>query len=225
MKRRSQKDRGYTAIEVLMAMSVFAIGAAGIIGMQRASIQGNFDARRLDLANSLAREWVERLRRDAMLWTTAAPAISGPATDITATKYINLYRDTGGWALPVGPAPPDGCPSTTSGANADGFCPAFDPFGRDLAADHFADAAFCVNVRIDTAATDPAGNRTAVRAMVRVYWPRGLVAAPFSSGTDRFCSAAALGAATVGGPDSATALQIYHFVQTVTLITYNPIPQ
>src|SRR5262249_8959991 len=97
MKRRT-RTRAYTAIEVLMAMSVFAIGAAAIIGMMRAAIQGNYDARRLDQANSLAREWMERLRRDGMLWTTA--------TNLTATTFLNAYRDApAGWVLPVNACP------------------------------------------------------------------------------------------------------------------------
>src|SRR5271165_2005192 len=61
--------RGYTAVEVLMAMTVMTIGAAAVMSMQKASVQGNLDARETDVANSIARMWVERLQRDAMQWT------------------------------------------------------------------------------------------------------------------------------------------------------------
>jgi prepilin-type N-terminal cleavage/methylation domain-containing protein len=214
MKRRTTA-RGYTAIEVLMAMSVFAIGAAAIIGMMRASIQGNLDARRLDQANSLAREWMERLRRDAMKWTTA--------TNLNQTTFINLYKDTGKWEMPT-----TVCPASSTPPPPDGLCPAFDTFGRDLATDHYQDAAFCVHIRIDTAAMDFTNtNPTVLRTMVRVVWPRGLTVPPFVSGSNRFCSTAALTDSTAG-PDpavNANALQIYHYVQAVSLLSNTPIPQ
>jgi hypothetical protein len=63
--------------------------------------------------------------------------------------------------------------------------------------------------------------------MVRIHYPRGLGVAPFISGANRFCSVAALSDGT-SGPDQAlnpNALQIYHYVQAVTLISNNPIPQ
>ena len=36
--KRRARSRGFTAVEVLMAMTLFAIGAAGVIGMQRVTI-------------------------------------------------------------------------------------------------------------------------------------------------------------------------------------------
>lgn len=53
---RPRTGRGYTAIEVMLAITVLMIGSAGVMSMQKASIQGNFDARRLDLANSIAHD-------------------------------------------------------------------------------------------------------------------------------------------------------------------------
>jgi Tfp pilus assembly protein PilV len=202
-----------------MAMTVFAVGAAGIIGMQRASVQGNFDARQLDLANSIARAWVERLRRDAAKWTTP-----GPPTDYTATTFLTApYKDAANWVLPTAACPSSGS-VVTNVSNADGLCPAFDAFGRDLAMDAINQASFCVNIRIDTVAKDSNNNDAVLRAMVRVYWPRNLIAAPYVSGGARFCSTGALGDITTG-PDAPTSNQIYHFVQAVTLISSNPTPQ
>jgi hypothetical protein len=186
--------------------------------MERAAIQGDYDARRIDLANSISREWVERLRRDAMLWTTPQPP-----TDFSATKFLGPYRDSPNpWELPV-----TMCPAATSGPNADGLCPAFDIFGRDLAQDHFADAAFCVNIRVDTVATDtspaPGPYPSVLRAIVRVYYPRGLLVAPFVSGANRFCSVAAL--TGPNGPNAVNGSDIYYYVQAVTLLSANPIVQ
>jgi type II secretory pathway pseudopilin PulG len=61
---------GYTSVEVLIAMTLLAIGAAGVIGMQRVTIQGGEDARRFDMATNIANEWVSRLQKDASFWRT-----------------------------------------------------------------------------------------------------------------------------------------------------------
>jgi prepilin-type N-terminal cleavage/methylation domain-containing protein len=210
-RRQRLRARGYTAIEVLMAMTVFAVGAAGVIAMQRASIQGNADARKLDVANSIARDWLERLRRDATMWTQ--PGI------LTQTQYLSQTATYyGNWALPE-----VACPAATSGSNsnADGLCPAFDIFGRDLAQDHYVDAQFCANIRLDNAST---GNPDLIRAEVRVYWPRLLpqaLTAPYS-GAHGFCDAAGITASN--GPDGASGgPNVYHFVYASTMLRMSPL--
>lgn len=217
--RKRARARGYTAIEVLMGMTVFAIGAASVIAMQRASVQGNADARKLDIANGIARQWIERLRRDAALWTQPG--------DLSKTVYLqqtgNYY---GKWAMPEG-AGSAACPSGTTGtySNADGKCPAFDIFGRDLAKDHYKEAAFCVNIWLDSASQD-GGTADLIRADVRVYWPRQLAQsanAPYASGTTAgFCDLGALSSAN--GPDGASGgTGVYHFVYASTMLRMAPI--
>jgi prepilin-type N-terminal cleavage/methylation domain-containing protein len=61
--------RGYTVVEIMSAMTLFAIGAAGVVGMQRVTVQGGYDARRFDTATNIAREWQHRLQRDSAYWT------------------------------------------------------------------------------------------------------------------------------------------------------------
>ena len=64
---KASAARGYLVIEVVMALTVLAIGGAGVITMQKTSVTGNLDARKAtDVANSIARMWVERLRQDGM---------------------------------------------------------------------------------------------------------------------------------------------------------------
>ena len=60
-----------------MAMTVMAIGGAAVITMQKTSVTANLDARRADVANAIARTWVERLQRDAMAWTLPGPEAAG----------------------------------------------------------------------------------------------------------------------------------------------------
>ena len=117
-------ERGYTAVEILAAMTLFAIGAAGVIGMQRVTIQGGQDARRLDIATNIAHEWVARLQRDSTNWTQ--PSSKNPnVTDVyTATKWLTNVQSAScqapNWCTPPAPI---GAP--------EGFAYAFDVFGRD----------------------------------------------------------------------------------------------
>ena len=157
MPNRS-RSRGYTAIEVLLAMTVAAIGAAAVMSMQKATMQGDLDARKMDLANSIARTWVERLERDAMQWTLPGPALPNAASNMSNVHLFANNVDTG-WYVPtayVAATPPTSY--------------AFDILGRDLAAGDIASfAIFCVNVRVSTLVANQF-----LRADVRVLWLGGL---------------------------------------------------
>lgn len=164
-------SRGYTAVEVLMAMTLFAIGAAGVIGMQRVTMQGGEDARRVDMATNIANEWLGRLQRDASFWTT--PSSDSPNT-------INLAANTK-WLGNVGGVCNQFCniPMPAAGAQ-EGMSPAFDMFGRDLPSGT-QDAWYCAQYRL-TWLQDPGVAPSLkltglMRAEVRVYWNR-LEAAP-----------------------------------------------
>jgi prepilin-type N-terminal cleavage/methylation domain-containing protein len=147
-------QRGYTAVEVLISIAIFGIGAAGVIAMQRASIQGNYDARALDLASSISREWQERLHRDATLWTAPAnPPSAG-------TQWLNASGAAPNvWFTP-------NIPST----NPDGISPAFNMLGQDLtlaqATNPTQGATFCVQVSLQSLSP------TVVRAGTRIMWLR-----------------------------------------------------
>jgi prepilin-type N-terminal cleavage/methylation domain-containing protein len=164
--RSRMTARGYTAIEVLMAMTVMAIGGAAVITMQKTSVTANLDARRADVANAIARTWVERLRRDAMSWTLPGPA--GNGNNINTTLIVNtVVTAPGTWFLPD-QALGRTVPETMS--------PAFDILGRDLPQAQLAIADFCVNVRLTfltVTALPPGGDL--IRADVRVLWPIGIL--------------------------------------------------
>jgi prepilin-type N-terminal cleavage/methylation domain-containing protein len=190
MKRtlaHKKRARGYTAVEVLMAMAVLAVGGAGVIAMQRAAVQGNDDARKMDMANTIGREWLERLRRDAMLWTL--PNAADRSTNNMANAKFLDGHVTGEWFFP-------------SDHQALGLSPGFDILGRDLAANDLKDAQFCVNVRLSWLVTSQL-----IRAEVRVFWPRGLGVAPPAS----YCSANNV-AATTG---ATTTYHFVHMVSAL----------
>jgi prepilin-type N-terminal cleavage/methylation domain-containing protein len=187
------RPRGYTAVEVLMAMTVMAIGASAVMSMQKASVQGNLDARKVDVANSIARTWVERLQRDSMQWTAPGPT-TGPNSNLaTAAVISNGITGVGNWVFPdqyIAATPP--------------FSPAFDILGRDLAVADLGNAVFCANVRLTWLTTNELA-----RADVRVLWPRGIT----NSAPSGWCKSA-LG----NRPDPL----VYHSIYVTTALRGNP---
>jgi prepilin-type N-terminal cleavage/methylation domain-containing protein len=184
---------GYTAVEVLMAMTVMAIGAAAVMSMQKASVTGNLDARKTDVANSIARTWVERLERDAMQWTAPGPTAGSTSNIAVAALIANGVANAGTWVFPnqyIGSNPP--------------FSPGFDILGRDLAAADLGNAIFCANVRLSWLSTN-----ALIRADVRVLWPRGITGAPASN----WCKAVL--------PDAPDP-HMYHSIYVTTALRGNP---
>jgi prepilin-type N-terminal cleavage/methylation domain-containing protein len=152
--RRAITQRGYTAVEVLISIAIFGIGAAGVIAMQRASIQGNYDARSLDMASSISREWQERLHRDATLWT----APSNPPSPGTTWLHAAVATPNT-WITPNIPS-----------VSPDGVSPAFNMLGQDLtlaqATNPTQGSTFCVQVNLQSLST------TVARVSTRVMWLR-----------------------------------------------------
>ncbi len=169
--RRAQ--RAYTAIEVMLAMTVLMIGSAGVMSMQKSAIQSNLDARKLDIANSIAHDWLERLQTDATQWTMPSTTEPG-AGNFGNTKWLGT-QPFGTWFQPAMPA---------SYPAAEGTSPAFDIFGRDLAAADAGNAVFCTHVRIDQLGMDSTNGPSLLRATVVVFWRKQLVtSAPVPGGS------------------------------------------
>jgi type IV pilus assembly protein PilV len=161
---RKVRALAYTSVEVLIAITIFSIGAAGVIAMQRASIQGNYDARSMDVANNIAREWQERLQRDADLWRDSSLPFS---TATTNTRWLKAATATPTLAVPTYP----------SGAAA-GLSPAFDLLGRDLGKTDGEGSAgevatFCTQISLAALPNPKAGEaERVIRAVIRVAWTR-----------------------------------------------------
>jgi len=155
--RLARGARGYTAVEVMLAMTVLLISTAGVMAMQKGAVQGNLDARRLDIANSIARTWLDRLSTDATAWNSNTPTLG-------ATQWLGALSTA--YTVPAYGATGAGSPGLLS--------PAFDIMGRDLPA---ADPTmvFCVEVKLDTLAVDSGANPTVVRGTVLVFWPKNLL--------------------------------------------------
>ena len=198
LKARVRARRGYTAVEVLTSMTLFAIGAAGVIGMQRATLMGSNDARRFDIATNIANEWTGRLQRDSAFWTL--PSADNPTTiNIANTRWLQFVSTcSANFCDPPAAAPEAGM----SGS--------FDNFGRDLPATS-ADTVYCAQYRlawIINPGTAPSLRTSAlIRAEVRVFFAR-LERAP-------------VGACAGATPNAANANELYHFVYATTAIREN----
>lgn len=84
--KRPDNARGFTLIEVLIGMAIFAIGILAVTTMQMRSINQNASARLQTEATTLAADWMERLMAlpydDPWLDEAASPynISSGPYT-------------------------------------------------------------------------------------------------------------------------------------------------
>jgi prepilin-type N-terminal cleavage/methylation domain-containing protein len=189
-RRRARSRRGYTAIEVLLAMTVLLISTAGVMSMQKAAIQGNQDARRLDLANSIARTWLDRLAADSTSWN----ANNG----LAFTNWLGPLQGAG-FQTPI---------ALVAGKAV--WSPAFDILGRDLTTPTDPATVFCthVNISVVTSSGAPAAP-VLIQATVLVFWPKSL-----SNGgvpATPLCGGAGTGVADVAAAE-ATTPGTYHMI-------------
>jgi hypothetical protein len=150
--RRSR--RGYTVVELMMSLAVFAAGVTGIIGMQRASAAANRHARNVTVANGIAHAWLDQLTVDASLWRT----------NVNQTIWLQSLGNAGmdgAWQLPAQSLPA-----------ARNFGPTFNLFGAPVA----GATDFCVHIRLTWLYLDENGGAPAgtgsIRTDVRVFWLR-----------------------------------------------------
>jgi hypothetical protein len=201
--RRSQG--GYTAVEVLLAITVLTISSVGVISMQKAAIQGNLDARRLDVANSISRVWLDRLATDATTWNSQ----SGLAQTLWLNTLVGAGYQTPAMvpaAMPI-------------------YSPAFDIMGRDLFNIATDPVAFCVHVNvIDEADAPPIAQvgqmmppppgPVLLRATVLVFWPKSLLGGG-APATDWCTSVPDVAAAEAGAPGT------YHMIYATEALRRN----
>jgi len=198
--RRAAK-RAYTVVELMMALALFAVGATGVLAMQRVTIESNTHARDVSTANRIGAAWLDQLRLDATMWNH--PSELDPNSDLADTLWLKSVATPAVWALPN----PVYYQKRDWGA-------AFDALGRPVA-DPTSDAVrYCAHLRL--AALSPASSAYGrIRATVRVVWRR--------AGADQtvpFCTADSV--ATVS---QASSLPNFHFVYHTTVIAEQTAPR
>jgi len=154
MSGKRRLRRGYTVVELMMALGVFATGVTGVIAMQRAVVASNRHARSVTVANGIARAWLDQLAVDATLWQT----------DLNNTVWLQTVNVAGmnsAWQLPA-----QSLPAVRN------FGPTFDLFGapNPNATD------YCVHIRLTWLYLDQLGGGRpgsgSIRTDVRVFWLR-----------------------------------------------------
>jgi prepilin-type N-terminal cleavage/methylation domain-containing protein len=199
--RSRPQRRGYTMVELVMAMGIFAIGITGVAAMQTATSASNRHAKNLAIASAIAKTWQEELAIDAVRWD-----MNNPLVGALNTTWIRTA--TGNWALPANNA------AVTMG-------PAFDAIGNFT--NVVADTAFCVHIRLTPLlqTTPPTPTGTLMRAEVRVLWPK--LGANWTE--VNFCTLlpnqfrAFNAAATAAGN---TEVDNFHFVYATSALRENP---
>ncbi len=163
-----RRSRGYTVVELMMALTILAIGVSGIIAMEKVTVAANQHAKSLAIATRIAQAWQEQLAADAAQWNH--PSQNQPARDLDSdTTWLKLVdSNPGEWIRPQWSA-------------AREFGAAFDALGNPIsesggggsggASASLSQAVFCTNIRLDWLYPDTAGNGL-IRAEVRVFWVR-----------------------------------------------------
>ena len=194
MKKARQRRRGYTVIELMMALTVFAIGVTGIAAMQKVTVAANSHAQALAIATQIAESWQEQLAADSTLWGPVAANTDG-------TRWLG----SGVWTRPGDPRE-----GTADGVD---FGAAFDALGNVTTDAN--EIFYCAHFRLTPMQAGSAlqGNGL-VRTEVRVFWPRS--GRPLTNVA--YCSAGtAANSFTVDDTDE------YHFVHTVSAVRQSTI--
>jgi type IV pilus assembly protein PilV len=199
--RARAKRRGVTVVEVLMALAMLAIGASGVIAMQKVTVVANRDAKSLGTATEIARAWVERLRADAILWNH--PSALDSTSDLNQTTWLENVKlpQNGAWFRPA-----------NTGALIFGM---HDALGLDQPSANpvGGHGPYCVNLRLTWLRMNQS-----MRAEVRVYWLREGVS---RSGTTQTVANPLCGADPNNPPPVQYDTDLYHFVHMTTELRRN----
>jgi type IV pilus assembly protein PilV len=199
MSARKHGQRAYTAVELMMAISVFGIGVAGIISMEKVTAVANMHAKNLAIATHIAESWMDMLATDAVMWNHPRPGDAAVFSDLNQTTWLNSVApkadNAGNWFFPAYTAAPVA------------FGPAFDALGNPVnPVANAANVAFCSHLRLSWLYQPDSGGNGLIRAEVRVFWLRD--GQPFAL---NMCSAG-----TVANINNAVST--FHFVQKISAI-------
>jgi prepilin-type N-terminal cleavage/methylation domain-containing protein len=195
MKQRTSR-RGYTVVELMMGLAIFAAGVTGVIAMQRSVVAANRHARNLTVANGIAQAWLDQLAVDSTLWKTNL-------TQTVWLQSINTAGVDGAWHRPA--------PSLPAARN---FGPTFNLFGAPVA----GATDFCVHIRLTWLYRDENGGGRpgsgSIRTDVRVFWVR--------DGGTRIAGDCTTNAAATVANVGADANDAYFFVHQTGAVAQHP---
>ena len=147
---RTHRRRGFTLIEVMIAIGIMTVGSLGILSMHHAVSGANRSAHEMNTALAITERWIERVERDSLSWSE--PGIN--SSTLTGTTYL----------APLA--------ATTTGTNW--FTPApalstesygFDYFGNDTST--ASEIKYCTNLRLSWIRQG-----SSARVDIRTFWYR-----------------------------------------------------
>jgi hypothetical protein len=156
-QRRPRSARGYTAVEILMSMSVLAVGVIGVFSMEKVTVASNVHAKNLAIATHIAQSWLGVLEAESTIWRDANGSLNN-------TTWLKAGPPSPTWFRP-------------DYVNGSSFGPDFDELGNPVP----KDGSYCVDLRISrfNGASAEAEGSAMRRVEVRVYWLReGVVVTP-----------------------------------------------
>lgn len=172
-RRRTALRGGYTMVEVMMGLSILAIGSVSIMGLQKFAAMGTLTSRHITSASAVSAGVLEAMNAESLSWVDNTPT-SGEVDRMpwlgSALVAAN-GTNQGLWARPttIAPLPPD-VAGTFNAFTLEGVAQDADSVG--------APTAYCTHVRatwlgrqneLGPGTADDAG---AVRVDVRTFWAR-----------------------------------------------------
>jgi type IV pilus assembly protein PilV len=98
-----KRSEGFTLLEVLVAVSIFAIGILAVASMQLTSIQGNAFGNEMTAATFLAQAQVERMKSVADVSTLATGGDANPI-DENENSGVGGAIYNRSWTVAAGPS-------------------------------------------------------------------------------------------------------------------------
>ena len=148
--RSAHRPRGFTLIEVMIAIGIMTVGSLGILSMHHAVSGANRSAHEMNTALAITERWIERVERDSLSWSE--PGLN--SSTLTGTAYLApLAATTTGtnWFTPA--------PALSSESYA------FDYFGNDTST--ASEIKYCTNLRLSWVRQG-----SSARVDVRTFWFR-----------------------------------------------------
>ncbi|MBL7205252.1 MAG: prepilin-type N-terminal cleavage/methylation domain-containing protein [Desulfobacteraceae bacterium] len=90
---RLRNNKGFTLIEILIAITVFSIGLLGMATLTTGIIRGNLASNNLTTATVLAQEQMEDIIRDGYAKASGKDENYGSITDFSQYKRVTVVDD------------------------------------------------------------------------------------------------------------------------------------
>lgn len=139
-------------IEVLIGMSVLAVGASGVIALQKITVLGVTEGRNLAAGSAVAARHIEAIRAEGAMWNSGTDIGEAPLVDALVTASPNWIKPPALLNVSLGASNVNGATSETLGAG-DG------------------DAAYCTHMRAVVVEAQ-AGQPVLLRIDVRTFWAK-----------------------------------------------------